>query len=309
MKNAIEILGKNELPALLREIPDPPRRLFIRGRWPEESADTADSAGTGADIGSKKFLCVVGSRRASRYGRDACQRLISGLSGQDIVIISGLALGIDCIAHQAALAAGLTTVAVPGSGLAWNNLYPPANRAVARRILDSGGALISEFENNFHAAPYSFPQRNRIMAGLSHAVLVIEAELRSGTLITARLATEYNRDVFTVPGSIFSSKSDGPHMLLRLGAALIRNSEDIVYALGLSPPAESTEAKEEKFRRARANCTPSEQKILEILKTPMSRDELIRASGFDTSTAIIALSGLELKGLIQENIGEVRLKF
>ena len=308
MKNAIEIpiemLGKDNLPDLLREIPDPPARLFIRGKLPDPK---------------NKFLCVVGSRKNSRYGKDACESLIAGLRGYDIVIVSGLALGIDSIAHEAALTAGLQTVALPGSGLAWGNIYPSTNRHLAERILtasDNGGtsgALISEFENYFRAAPYSFPRRNRIMAGMSHAVLVVEAELRSGTLITSRLATEYNRDVLAVPGSIFSSKSEGPHLLLALGATPVRNSDDILAALGfVLPSSESVNTDGSRgavnAQRTYKNCSPDERKILAILEVPMSRTELITESEMDPTTAIITLSLLELKGLIYENMGEVRLK-
>lgn len=294
MENAIEILRKNELPALLGEIPDPPKRLFIRGKFP--------------DGNSRKFLCVVGSRKNSQYGKDVCESLISGLRGYGIVIVSGLALGIDSIAHEAALTTGLISIAVPGSGLSWDVLYPRANYNLAKRILDSGGALISEFENDFRATPYGFPERNRIMAGISHAVLVIEAEIKSGTLITSRLATEYNRDVLTVPGSIFSSKSEGPHMLMRLGATPVRNSEDILVTLGLLEPENSKKKKRRKSKRNYKNLSENERKILALLEVPMNRHELIAKSGMDTSTTIITLSLLEIKGLISESMGEIRLK-
>lgn len=306
MENAIEILDKSAIPKLLLEIPDPPKRLFIRGRFPEESEKI-------------KFLCVVGSRKNSRYGKDVCEKLISGLRGYNIVIVSGLALGTDSIAHEEALRACLKCVAVPGSGLSWSVLYPRANRDLARRILENDGALISEFENDFKAVDYGFPRRNRIMAGMSHAVLVIEAEQRSGTLITSRLATEYNRDVLTVPGSIFSSKSEGPHMLIRLGATPVRNSEDILEILGLVSSREDTGTNTTSYDRKNEeidietdqrykNCSENERKILSILKVPMNRHELIAESRMDTSTAIITLSLLELKGFVTESLGEIRLK-
>lgn len=304
MKNSIETLGKNELPALLREIPDPPKQLFIRGKLPEP----------GPNSNSPKFLCVIGSRRNSKYGKDVCENLIAGLQGYNIVIVSGLAMGVDSIAHEAALAAGLTTVAVPGSGLSWDVLYPRTNYNLAKRILDSGGALISEFENNFQATPYSFPIRNRIMAGMSHAVLVIEAEIKSGTLITSRLATEYNRDVLTVPGSIFSKKSEGPHMLIRLGATPVQHSEDILMTLGLIDDSKIT-TKNKKKRVGRKNSkkdfknlSENEKKILSLLEVPMNRHELIANSGMDISAVIITISLLEIKGLIIESLGEFRLK-
>src|SRR5574344_927429 len=204
----IEILENENIPEMLREIPDCPDKLYIKGKLPSQDS---------------KLLCVVGSRKYTSYGKDVCEKLISGLRGYDITIVSGLALGIDSIAHKTALDSGLKTIAVPGSGLDESVLYPSTHKQLAEKILENGGALISEFEPNFRATPYSFPQRNRIMAGISHAVLVIEAETKSGTLITSKFATEYNRDVLTVPGSIFSKNSEGPNMLIRLGATSTKN--------------------------------------------------------------------------------------
>src|SRR3989344_2642579 len=182
-------LTPNLFPRRLREIPDPTEKIYLKGTLPSED---------------HKWLCVVGSRKYSSYGKEVCEKLIEGLRGYPVVIVSGLALGMDAIAHRAALSAKLHCVAVPGSGLDPSVLYPATNRRLADEILKAGGVLLSEFEPNFRATAWSFPQRNRIMAGLSDAVLVIEAEKRSGTLITARLATAYHRDVFTIPGSIFS---------------------------------------------------------------------------------------------------------
>ena len=145
----MDILTKEQFPELLREITDPPKKLFIKGELPSEEM---------------KFLCVVGSRKYSPYGKEVCRTLIEGLKGYDVVIVSGLALGIDAIAHEAALEVGLTTIAVPGSGLGDKVLHPSTNRNLAKRILDAGGALVSEFEEDFKATYYSFPQRNRIMA-------------------------------------------------------------------------------------------------------------------------------------------------
>ena len=209
--------------------------------------------------GDAKFLCVVGSRKYTDYGKEACQKLIAGLRGHNIVIVSGLALGIDGIAHRAALDAGLTTIAIPGSGLNPSVLYPSSNRQLAEKIIESGGALISEFEPMFKATTYSFPQRNRIMAGISHATLIIEAEIKSGTLITSRLATEYNRDVATVPGSIFSKTSEGPNMLLRLGATPVSSSAHILETLGFKIEEDKTtkelELKKSVRRRAESFYT------------------------------------------------------
>ena len=282
----MDILTKEQFPQLLQEINDPPKKLHVKGKLPEDDM---------------KFLCVVGSRKYSPYGKEACKTLIEGLRGYDVVIVSGLALGIDGIAHEAALDAGLTTIAVPGSGLGDDVLYPSTHKNLAKRILDAGGALISEFEENFRATSYSFPQRNRIMAGMSHATLIIEAEEKSGTLITSKFATEYNRDVLTVPASIFSDNSYGPHMLLRLGATPVTSSEDILEAFGLKADVGQQKLKLE-------DLSSDEKKVVEILKNPVSRDEHVARLGLPIQKANVTLSAMEIKGIIKESMGEMRIK-
>jgi DNA processing protein len=278
-----------KFPPLLSEINDPPKELYVRGTYPLRD-----------DL---KYLCVVGARKFTDYGRSVCEELIAGLANYPVGIISGLALGIDSIAHKAALAAKLYTIAVPGSGIDSSAIYPATHRQLAERILESGGTILSEFEPKLHAAPWTFPQRNRIMAGLSHAILVIEAEKKSGTLITARLAAEYNRDVFVVPGSIHSRTSEGPHLLLRLGATPITKSADILDALNILPiPGVETPAKNY------SDCSPQEQKVIGLLRSPMPRDELIRALGLNISEANALLSLMEIKDLIKEEMGEIRLR-
>lgn len=282
---SLSIINKIDLPQLLSEIPDPPARLHLRGEVPNWE---------------NLFLTVVGSRRASEYGRSACEKLIGGLSGYPITIVSGLAFGIDSLAHRAALSAGLQTVAIPGSGLNWDVLYPRVAVPLARKIVENGGALLSEYEPNFRATPWAFPRRNRLMAGISHAVLIIEAERQSGTLITARLAIDYNRNVLTVPGPIFSSGSEGVHMLLRLGATPIRTSADILEALGLESKKES--------KRSLRDCSPEELRVIDLLSEPMQRDELVKQLEIGISEGNSLLSLMEIKGLIEEKLGEFRLR-
>lgn len=279
----IRQLAPDTFPKLLCEIPDAPETLYIKGELPSED---------------QKLLCVVGSRSYTSYGKEVCEKLISGLAGYPVVIVSGLALGIDAIAHKAALNAGIKTLAVPGSGLDDRVLYPRANAGLAKRILDSGGALLSEFEPNYRAAPHSFSQRNRIMAGLSHAVLVIEAKLKSGTLITSRLAGDYNRDVLTVPHSIFSKTSEGPHMLIRLGAVPVTTSSQILEALDMSA--------EEKEEVNLADLTEDEQRVMKILLEPIERDDLIVKLDMPVHKANVLLSAMELKGFIKELGGKLR---
>jgi DNA processing protein len=277
-----------DFPELLKEIPDAPTKLRYEGALPKDG---------------NKLLAVVGSRKFTSYGREACESIISGLSGSPITIVSGLALGIDSIAHRASIRADLQTIAIPGSGLDRKVLHPHSHVGLANEIIENGGGLVSEYDDTMPSGAWAFPRRNRIMAGICHATLVIEAERKSGTLITSRLATEYNREVGAVPGPVDSPTSDGPHMLIRLGAALIRDHNDILELLGLKrldepPTLVDTE-----------ELGNEEKVFIKILERPYSRDELIRRSKLDTGTASATLSLLEIKGLIKEELGEVRKTF
>jgi DNA processing protein len=279
-------LKSEEFPKALLEIPQPPKKLYIRGKMPGDDYI---------------YLSVVGSRKYTSYGRDICEKLIGGLKGYPIAIVSGLAIGIDSIAHRAALSAGLVTVSFPGSGLDNSVLHPKSNIKLAQEIVDSGGCLISELDPNWKATIYSFPQRNRLMAGISKAVLIIEAEEKSGTLVTARMALDYNRDVLVVPGSVFSSNSKGANKLIRQGATPITSSEDLLEALGFAIERPQL-SDEDKYR----DCTQEEGEVIRILREPMERDELIRAMGMDTAKANAILSMMEIKELIKEELGEIR---
>lgn len=282
----IRDLHKKDFPPLLLEINDPPKSMRIAGELPQ----------------TEKYLAVVGSRKYSDYGRAVCEKLIEGLRGHSITIVSGLALGIDSIAHRAALHAGLKTVAIPGSGLSDKALYPHSHKNLAKEIVESGGCLLSEFPDDYPSYPGNFPQRNRIIAGMCEAVLVIEAELQSGTLITSKYATEYNRDVFTVPNSIFSKTSEGPHMLLRLGATPITSSQDIISALGLEPHENLFE------KRDYSECSSDEHEVIKILGEPLSRDEIIRRLNKPIYVTQTILATMEIKGIIEEVMGEIHLK-
>ncbi len=274
-----------EIPEPLRHIPQSPKQLSIRGTFPDMKKFT--------------FLTVVGPRNYTSYGEDVCRTLIAGLAGYPIVIVSGLAHGIDRIAHESALDNNLITVAFPGSGLDDNALYPKTNFNLAMRILESGGALVSEFKDNEGGLTWMFPTRNRLMAGLSVATLVIEAEHKSGTRITARLATEYNRDVLAVPGNIFSKNSEGTNELIRLGATPITCANDILEALGFHI---TETAPMDLF----SQCSPEEQSVIELLNTPKMKGDLIREMGIPVHKANILLSQMELNGLIKDVGGEIR---
>lgn len=287
----IKKLTSKEIPSALREIPQPPKNLYFQGNLPDQKQHI--------------FLAVVGSRKFSNYGREACEKLIAGLAGYPIVIVSGLAIGIDTIAHQSALRAGLLTIAFPGSGLDHRVLYPSINRQLATKILDSGGCLISESEPVERATIWSFPKRNRLMAGISQAILIIEATEKSGTLITARLALDYNRDVLAVPGSIFSPSSLGTNRLIKQGATPIITSEDILEALHFDLKAELPSDKQQELF---IDLSVPEKKIIDLLKIePLPRDEIIRQSKLSTSEGNSILMILEIKGLIKESGGEIKL--
>ena len=277
----IRELAREDWPAQLLEIPQPPKRLWVRGKLPPEGT---------------KFLTVVGSRAMTRYGEEACQKLITGLAGYPISIVSGLALGTDTCAHKAALAAGLHTLVVPGSGLGDDVLYPRSNRPFAKEILASGGGFISEYAPDEPSRIYYFPERNRIMVGLSDAVLVIEAGQKSGTLITARLASEYNRDLLCVPHRIGDPHAFGPHLFVRLGAALVCEPLHILEALGIAP------------RETSAVVAPSDLEDVELviwnmLEEPKTRDEILRVGSGGAGELLTALVSLELRGLIREEFG------
>jgi len=282
MNYGVESLSVEQYPCLLHEIPRPPKRLRYRGAIPSQTA---------------RYLTVVGSRGCTQYGARVVRHLLEGLKGYDIVIVSGLAYGIDTIAHKSALELGLTTIAVPGSGLDWNVLYPRMNVSLAREILKQGGTLLSEFENNLRATEWSFPQRNRLMAGMSHATLVVEAREKSGSLITAKLATDFNRELLVVPGSIFSAESVGTHQFLKLGATPVTESNDILRALGLSERTKVID---------RADVSEEEFQVLAILASPLHKNDLLEQLAMPTEDAGALLTLMEIKGLIVEEMGFVR---
>ena len=288
MKFNLKILEKEDIPENLREIPQPPKKLYLAGKLPPKGTIC---------------LAVVGSRKCTTYGKDAVRKLILGLRGYPIAIVSGLAVGIDALSHEAALEAGLFAIAFPGSGISEKAFFPPTSLKLAQKIIDSGGCLLSEFEPDLKAAYYTFPMRNRLVAGLSKAALIIEAEEKSGTLITARMALDYNREVLAVPGNISSSNSKGTNKLIRNGATPITSSDDILEVLGFKIDKESKQ--ESLFEDAR----PEEKLVLKLLTEPSTRDELIRAMKMSTPDAQALLSVMEIKGLIKEEMGEIRASF
>ena len=305
---------------MLKQIKGLPEEMDIIGELPSDDY---------------KFLCVIGSRTNSTYGKEVCEKLIQGLAGYPIVIVSGLALGMDSIAHEAALKVNLKTISFPGSGLAPDAIYPYSKRELAKRIVQSGGALISRFPTNALSQPWMFPVRNKLMAGVSHATLVIEGRRGSGTLGTADYATEFNRDILAVPGDIHAELSYGPHMLIRRGATPITSSQDILEALGftdttrydkeddrdrilydITPEIKSKRSKKNPIQQKQltmnldALALSSEEKaIADCLKIErLSATELIYKTSLSPSTFNITISELEMKNLVKEDGGVYGLK-
>jgi len=277
-------LGPKDFPPLLKEIPDKPKALYLRGEMPGKGY---------------QYLCVVGSRATSVYGRRVCQQLIAGLAQYKVAIVSGMALGLDSEAHKTALDVGLPTVAVLPSSCDDESIYPSTNKPLAQRILARGGALLSETKGPFKAMIHSFPQRNRISAGMCKASLIIEAGEKSGTLITARLALDYNREVLAIPHELGRETGAGVNRLIREGATLVRSADDILQALGIKPLDNPHQAS------LPTDLSEQEAKVLHALTEPLVRDELIAQAELSAQDANVALSSLLIRGLITERLGKI----
>lgn len=284
-----EEFKNHPLLARLLELHDIPDKLYVAGVLPDVVLDEYGRA-------TPRILSVIGSRKHSTYGKIAVEKLIASLSGEQVVILSGLAFGIDAIAHESALKHSITTVAIPGSGLDAKVLYPNIHLSLAERIVQAGGALMSEFAPDMQAAQWTFPARNRIVAALADAVLVVEAAEKSGALITARQGLELGRDIGALPGEILSETSKGTNALIRDGAALVGNADDLFAFLHLT----------KKETVVSYDFTDEEKSILDMLSEPMEKDLLLIKSSMPPEQFLTALSSLEMKGYIQDTFGEVR---
>jgi len=271
-----------EYPKILKEIPDPPGILYFKGKiLPEDEI----------------ALAVVGSRKYSAYGKRATEQIVYPLARNHLTIISGLALGIDSIAHEVALKAEGRTIAVLGCGL--DQIYPTSNIRLADRILASGGAIISEFPLGMPALRYNFPIRNRIIAGMSLGTLVIEATEISGSLLTAAAAIDYNREVLAVPGEIFAGNSLGTNKLIKMGAKIVTTYQDILEELKIEEKSKAANAREV------LPANKEEENLLKLLREPLLADQIVVKSGYETSIVNSLLVQMEIKGLIR-NLGGTR---
>lgn len=283
-KFPVSDLPKKFWPKSLSQIPQPPKRLFIRGL---ENFKKMREDGI-------KFLCVVGPRKYSEYGKEVCEKIISDLSGFPICIVSGLAYGIDSIAHEIALDNNIKTIAFPGSGLDWDVIYPQAHLSLGKNILNSGGSLISEFASSFKTLPWMFPQRNRLMTGISDMVLIIEATEKSGTTITANMAVEYDKTLGCIPGSIFNPNCKATNRFIKQGAFLISSAEDILENLGFDITKSLQERKIDRI----INLTEEEKMVLISFRSNRDISEVSRQTNFDISKINAIITRLEIMELI-----------
>lgn len=285
---------QRQYPTLLKEIYSTPPLLYYKGKLPSDEYF---------------FLAVVGARKASKYGVIQTKRIIKELANywKKIVIVSGLAYGIDTIAHQTALDCGLKTIAVLGSGL--GELYPKDNFELAQNIIKEGGAVISEFSTLTNPKPTNFPIRNRIISGLSSATLVLEAGSRSGALITARQALEQNREIFALPGPVDLESYKGCNNLIKQGARLLSCADDILETLTFQkilPQQNKNKDIEPKPIKFLESLSDEEQKILLFLqKRPASMEEVVNNLKFSVTETMQYLTTLELKDLLREEVGGV----
>lgn len=287
------ILDDGSYPFLLREIADPPITLYVKGNW-QQCFDAP-------------CIAVVGSRRASTYGENASEMLSRDLAANGVCVVSGLARGVDTAAHRGAIKGKGKTIAVLGTGI--NQIYPKENARLVEEILDAGGAVVSQFPLETPPLRDNFPYRNRIISGLSLGVLIVEASERSGSLITARLAMEQNREVMAVPGNITSKNSFGTNYLIKSGAKLVQQWQDAVaelpaeIAAKILPPLVDKELKKESIQEPLlpADLSENERKIYKLLSPdePTHFDVLFEAANLKVGDLSAALLGLEMRELIR----------
>jgi DNA processing protein len=282
----------SEYPQTLLQIYDPPVLLYVRGD---------------PQVLNLPALSIVGTRRPTLYGTQMAERLGRDLAVRGLVIVSGMARGIDAIGHQGALAANGRAIGVLGTGI--DVCYPKENKKLYEKVLERG-AILSEFPLGTHPAPENFPVRNRIVAGMPLGVVVIEGAQYSGSLITARLAMEFGREVFGVPGNVTQPVSFAPNQLIKQGAKLVTNAEDVIEELptpvrAALVQAEQPEADQRNLLVA-ASLNVSEKKVYELLSSEESRhiDDIVESSGLNSSEVLATLFDLEMKGIVRQSPGK-----
>ena len=289
LKQKVEIISflDKRYPPELQEIYDAPILLYVKGELPQSRIPK---------------VAIVGSRKASLYGLRMAKTIAADLARSGVVVVSGLALGIDSAAHEGALTGSGITLAVLGGGL--SKLYPPQNKRMAQEIVKKG-ALISEYPMEMEPKPQYFPMRNRIISGLSQAVLIVEAGQKSGALITADTALEQGRDVLAIPGNADSERSRGTNSLLKQGAKLVTSAQDILEELQTAKGKENAASSNGLSERKPLNLAPDEEKLFSLLQNePIHMDTLIEESGLAVNVTISQLSRLQIKGYVKELPGK-----
>lgn len=275
-KTRVLLQENPDYPPLLKEIHDPPAALFVRGTWPAET---------------QLYLSVVGSRQATPYAERACETIVKPLAQAGLAIVSGLALGTDALAHQAALAANGKTIAVLGAGVDDRHIFPSSNRWLAQKIMSENGAIVSEYPLESEPQKINFPIRNRIIAGMANGTMVIEAGVKSGALITARAALENGRELFAVPGPFHSPFSEGTNNLIKTGAHPVTTADDVLFALGLRSAEKNPSDKKPEVG------SQAEAELFRLLNVqPIHIDDLARATNKKISEISHLLTLMEMKG-------------
>ena len=280
-------LEDENYPFYLKQIYDPPVALFIKG-----SLDR---------LNEHRSLAIVGSRKASHYIKEVLKKLIAEFKGTDVTIISGMAVGVDACAHQSALDNGLNTIAVIGSGL--DHIYPKQNKELFKKIIDAGGAVITEYFPDKMASPMTFPRRNRIISGLSQGTLVGEAGLKSGALITARLCLDHNRELMCIPGMVTNPNTEGTYKLIKEGAAVVTKAEDILNQLNWEI---KTGIQTDYSKNTDPAFENSKEKVIYDLLDlePKSFDTILAEAKMGIDELMLALTSLELDGTIKQLPGQ-----
>jgi len=281
-------------PSLLKEIANPPKQIYIRGMLPKAATPA---------------IAIVGTRKATTAGVGMAEEIAATLAGAGIVIVSGLAMGIDAAAHRGALSVGGKTVAVLGNGI--NEIYPAQNEKLAEGILEAGGAIISEYPPGEPSFKQNFIHRNRIISGFSVAVVIVEAPAKSGSLTTAGFAAEQGRSVFVLPGPVTHPNYVGSHALIRDGAILATKAEDVLEDLGLLQGIEGEELGT-RIDNFQIELNDKENLILRILKEagrPLEVDRIVSLTKLEPQAINQALTGLMLKGLTRETNGKYEISY
>lgn len=277
----VSIEDKN-YPKSLKKIKNPPKVLYYRGSFIKED---------------EKLFAIVGTRIPSDYGKEVTLKISFELAESGVTIISGMAPGIDTIAHKSAVEKGMRTIAVLGTGLDEESIYPKDNIGLSREIIKNGGCLISELPPGTRGSKFSFPKRNRIVSGLSSGVLVVEAKEKSGSLITAKYAKEQGKNLFAVPGSIFSSNSKGSNSLIKEGAKIVTNTNDILETLDIS----SVELK------GNLLIEDADEKLIinQLKEESLDINKIIEKTGLSPSAVATKLALMEISGIIRNLGGNV----